>query len=78
MKVRYHPAKFGGQGHCGRGNIMILVCHVILQDDAIKGSCDFWLYERESINVSYHPAKFGSHRHSDSGDIVALVCHVIS
>ena len=41
MKVRYHPAKFGGQGHCGSGNIMILVCHVILQDDAIKGSCDF-------------------------------------
>ena len=29
IKVSYHPAKFGGHRHCGSGDIMILVCHVI-------------------------------------------------
>ena len=27
--------------HCGNRVIMVLVCHVILQDHAIKGSCNF-------------------------------------
>ena len=30
MEVSYHPVRFGGHRHCG--DIMTLVCHVILQD----------------------------------------------
>ena len=37
----HHPAKFGGQRHCGSRYKMVLVCHVILQDHVIKGLCDF-------------------------------------
>ena len=39
--VSYHPAKFGSQDHSGSEIIMILVCHVILQDHTLKGSCSF-------------------------------------
>ena len=28
----HHPDKFVGHKHCGSGEIMVLVCHVILQD----------------------------------------------
>ena len=41
MKVSYQSAKFCGQSHSGSGDIMFLVCHVISQDRAIKGSCHF-------------------------------------
>ena len=27
--------------HCGSGDILVLVCHVISQDSRIKGLCDF-------------------------------------
>ena len=30
IKVRYHPAKFGGHRHSGSGEVIFLVCHVIL------------------------------------------------
>ena len=33
--------KFSGHRHSGSEDIMILVCHVILQDHLIKSSCDF-------------------------------------
>ena len=36
-----HPSKFGGHGHYGSGDVIVLVCHVILQDHSIKRSCDF-------------------------------------
>ena len=39
--VSYHSVKFGGHNHSSSGVIMILVCHVILQVDVIKGSYDF-------------------------------------
>ena len=39
--VSYHPAKFGSHSHSGSEIIMILVCHVILQNHMIKGSCSF-------------------------------------
>ena len=58
MKISYHPTKFGGHKDCGGEDIMILVCHVILEKHVIKMSCEF--------EVGYHPDKFGSHRHSDS------------
>ena len=35
------PAKFGGHGHCGSGDIMVLVCHEISRDHVIKESSDF-------------------------------------
>ena len=35
--VSHHPAKFGDHGHCGSGDIMVLVCHVILQSHFTKG-----------------------------------------
>ena len=35
------PAKFAGHRHCSCGDIIVLVFHVISQDHAIKGSCDF-------------------------------------
>ena len=38
---KYHPAKFGGHMHCGSADVMALVCHVMLQNHVIKGSCDF-------------------------------------
>ena len=39
--VYHHPAKCGGHRLCGSGYIMVLVCHLILKDHIIKGSCDF-------------------------------------
>ena len=41
IKVDYHPAKFDSHRYCSSGDMMILVCHVILQDHVIKGACDF-------------------------------------
>ena len=39
--MSYHSAKFGGHRHSCSGEKMVLVCHVILKDHGIKGSCDF-------------------------------------
>ena len=36
MKVNNHPAKFGGHRHRGKGDTMVLVCHVFSQDRAAK------------------------------------------
>ena len=41
LKVSHHPALFRGHRHCGSGDIMVLDCHVILQDHKNKGSSDF-------------------------------------
>ena len=38
--VRHHPAKFGDHRHCVSGGLMVLVCHMILKEHKIKGSCD--------------------------------------
>ena len=32
LKLSIHPAKFDDHRHCGSGDKMVLVCHVILQD----------------------------------------------
>ena len=37
----HHLSKFGGDGHYGSGQIIVLVCYLILQDHMIKDSCDF-------------------------------------
>ena len=31
LTVFHHPAKFGGHWHYGRGDVIILICHLILQ-----------------------------------------------
>ena len=36
--VSLHPTKFGGHRHCDSGDIIVLVCHLILQDHMIKVS----------------------------------------
>ena len=35
--MSYDPAKFGCNRHYGSGDIMVLVCHVILQDCITNG-----------------------------------------
>ena len=69
-------AEFGGHGHLGGGDMMILVCHMISHDPVIKDDVTF--YKRTDPVLSYHLSKFGSHRQSDSEDTVVLICHVIS
>ena len=66
IKVGYHLAKF-----CGK-LFMFLVCHVILQNDLIRGSCDF--FEWGPLMVSRHLAKIGGHRHFGSGGKTFLIC----
>ena len=54
-----HPVKFGDHRHCGGGDIMVLVCHVISQKHQTKGPQDF----EGGTPSSRHPAKFGGNRH---------------
>ena len=72
-----HPAKFGGHRHCNSGD-MILVSHMISQDQVIKWSSDFKALWLGPINVSDHPVKFGGHRYCDNGDRAFSNCHTIS
>ena len=39
--VSQHPAKFGIYRHCGSEDILVLVFSVMLQEQVIKGLCDF-------------------------------------
>ena len=39
--IKLNPAKFDGHSHSGSNNIIFLACQVTLQDQVIKGSCDF-------------------------------------
>ena len=41
LKISQHPTKFNGHRHCGIEDIMVLFCHVILQDHVIKWSSEF-------------------------------------
>ena len=41
LTVCQNPVNFGGHRHCCSGNTMVLVRHAILQDNVIKGSCEF-------------------------------------
>ena len=42
LKVTHHPFKFGGHRHCGIGDIIVLVCHVISQNTRLKGQITLW------------------------------------
>ena len=37
-KVSHYPAKFGSHKQCSSEDIMVLVCHIIQQDQVTKGS----------------------------------------
>ena len=39
--VSHHPTEFGGHGDCGSGDIMVLVWHMILQENVLKGIFNF-------------------------------------
>ena len=39
--VSRHPAKFGGHWNCDSRDIMLLICHVILQDHLMKEQGNF-------------------------------------
>ena len=41
LKVSPQPVTFGGHKHCVGGEIVVLVWHVISQDNVIKRSNDF-------------------------------------
>ena len=71
FKISHHPAKYCHHRHCDSGDIMILACHLILQDHVIKESCDFCGWE--PLMISQYPAKFGDHRHCGSADVMLLV-----
>ena len=71
FKVSHDPAKFSGHNDFGRGDIMILVCHVIFQDHVIKVSCDF-INKKQSRYVTI----LSGFVHSGSGD-TSLVCHIV-
>ena len=62
-----YTKKFRDHRHCVSGDIMVLVSHVILQNHAIKTSCEF--FGQHPIKLCHYTVKFGGHRHSGSGDI---------
>ena len=39
--VIHQPTTSGGPGHCGSRTIMVLACHLILQNHVIKASHNF-------------------------------------
>ena len=41
LKVSHAPTKFFAYKYCGGGDIMVLVCHMIFQDQMMKQSFDF-------------------------------------
>ena len=59
----------GSHRHCGSGYIMTLVCHVISQENSIKGSCDFMDGTPSSLTLSLQPVKSGGNSHCGSGDV---------
>ena len=71
-----HPAKIESHRHCVNGYVMILVCHVNLQDHVVIWSCDFMGRSVTQGKSSF--CHICGHKHCDSGDIMFLVCHMIS
>ena len=55
---------------CGSGDIMVLVCHVILNDSMIKGSCNFM---GGAPRGKSPPANSGGHRHCGGADMFLVV-----
>ena len=62
MTLWNHPAKFGGQRHCGSGDIFLIYHINSHMTTCSKG----WV---EAPHISHHFAKFNSHRPRNSTDI---------
>ena len=69
LNVSLQPGKSGDHRHCGSGDIMVLLCYVILKYHVTKGLSNVGV-----LKVCQHSAKFGGHKHCGSRDIMALVC----
>ena len=53
LKVSHHSAKFGGHMHCGNGDIMVLVDHVISRKTTwSKGHVLLWLRARRDKSLT--------------------------
>ena len=63
IKVSDHPAKFGGHRYSGGGNIMFLVCHVLLTYLRHQQLLDY------SHLIKILLAKCGGHKSYRNGDI---------
>lgn len=70
-----HLTRFGGHEHCGSGDVMFLIFHMISQDHVPQEPWDFL---GRSPKVSHHHASIEGHRHCGSGDVMALVFQMIS
>ena len=57
------------------GDMMVLICHMILWDHVINGSSSCISGTPSWLSQTH--AKFGGHRHHGSGDIIVLIYHVI-
>ena len=40
LSLSHYVVKFGERRRCGSGDMMFLICHVVLGDNVIKGSCE--------------------------------------
>ena len=70
LLVSHHLVKFGGYAHCDSGgwDIIVLVCHVVLQDLlSLKSSITSWVTIPPSLKA------IDTSRHE-----MVLVCHIIS
>ena len=76
LKISHQVDKFIDHRDCGSADIMILDCHVILQDHVTKGSSN--IMDKKVLKLCYHPAKFGAKRRCGIEDKTVSVCHVIS
>ena len=66
------PARFSGDRHHSSGDVMVLLCHMILLDHVTQ-SFDYH-YGLKPLKISQSPAKFGGHRNCGSGELMLLVC----
>ena len=41
LKTSHHPTRVGSHRYWSKGEITVLVCHVMPQDHVIKALCDF-------------------------------------
>lgn len=75
LTVIQHIVYFGVHGSSASRDIIYFICHVISQENLIKGSCEFvgW----ELLTVFHHSDKFSDHRHWDTENTF-LICLVTS
>ena len=53
FKVPHHPTKFNGHRHCGSGDIVVLVSHVISRDHVINSHLTSWVGTHQGKLTSF-------------------------